>query len=230
MSQSQTGQTIDFYSDIYRDTFRRINGIVIEGEQEAHDNFICLAELLPDHLTELQRLGRIEARHRKGFEACGRNLNVIPDLTFAQDFFAELRQAFQNAAAHHQIATCLLIQALVIECFAIAAYNHYIPVADDFARQVTASIVADEYSHLNFGEVWLKAHFKTVKEELEAANRQVLPIIWRMLNRIEFDAKVVGINKQSLVEEFMARYGEALHSVGFSTRDILRLASYGLTH
>lgn len=229
MSQAQTSQTIDFYSDTYRDTFSRINGIVIEGEQEAHDNFICLSELLPDHLTELQRLGRIEARHRKGFEACGRNLNVVPDLTFAQEFFAELRQAFQNAAARQQIATCLLIQALVIECFAIAAYHHYIPVADDFARQVTASIVADEYSHLNFGEVWLKANFETVKEELAAANCQILPMIWRMLNQIASDARVMGIDKQSLVEEFMARYGDALHCVGFSTRDILRLASYGLT-
>lgn len=228
MSQLQADQTLDFHSDTYRDTFSRINAIVIEGEQEAHDNFICLAKLLPEHTEALTRLGKMEFRHRKSFEACGRNLNVIPDREFADRFFAELRQAFQTAVANQQVAACLLIQALVIECFAIAAYNNYIPVADDFARSITESVVADEYKHLNFGEMWLKAHFPTVKDELEAANRQVLPIIWRMLNQIELDAKGIGMNKQSLIEEFIVRYGEALSQIGFSTREVLQLSSQGL--
>ena len=46
--------------------------------------------------------------------------------------------------------TCLLIQALIIETFAISAYNIYIPVADDFARKITEGFVKDEYSHLQF--------------------------------------------------------------------------------
>lgn len=228
MAQFQSEQTLDFRSDAYRDPFSRINGIVIEGEQEAYDNFISLAKLLPEHAEELIRLGKMEHRHKKSFEACGRNLDVRPDLEFAKRFFRDLRRDFQDAATKHQIATCLLIQALVIECFAIAAYNNYIPVADDFARKVTESVVADEYSHLNFGEVWLKAHFPSVKAELETANRQVLPIIWQMLNQVEWDARAIGINKQSLVAEFLVRYSEALSQIGFSTQDILRLSSYGL--
>jgi fatty aldehyde decarbonylase len=228
MAQSQAGQTLDFHSDAYRDPFSRINGIVIEGEQEAYDNFICLSDLLPDHTEELIRLGKMERRHSKSFEACGRKLNVTPDLDFAQQFFKNLRDAFQVAADQQKIATCLLIQALVIECFAIAAYNNYIPVADDFARNITESVVADEYLHLNFGEVWLTAHFAEVKDELEAANRQVLPIIWRMLNQVESDASAIGMTKQALVEEFLVRYGEALGEIGFPTRDIMRLSSHGL--
>lgn len=228
MVQSQTGQTLDFHSDTYRDAFSRINGIVIEGEQQAYDNFIRLANLLPDHTEELTRLGKMEHRHSKSFEACGRNLDVIPDLAFAQQFFEDLRKAFQDAAANQQIPTCLLIQALVIECFAIAAYNNYIPVADDFARKVTESVVADEYLHLNFGEIWLKAHFKEVKEELEVANQQILPLIWRMLNQVELDANEIGMSKQSLIEEFLVRYSEALGQIGFTNRDILRMSSQGL--
>lgn len=225
MSQAQANQTIDFSSDSYRVPFSRINGIVIEGEQEAYDNFLALAELLPQHTEELTRLGKMERRHRKSFEACGRNLSVTPDLKFAEQFFAELRQTFQDAAVNQQVATCLLIQALIIECFAIAAYNNYIPVADDFARTITETVVADEYQHLNFGEVWLKQNFAAVKEELEAANRRVLPIIWRMLNQVEADANAIGMNKQSLIEDFIVRYGEALGEIGFSTREIVRLSS-----
>lgn len=228
MAQSQTGQTLDFRSEAYRDAFSRINGIVIEGEQEAHDNFLCLADLLPEYKDVLTYLGKMERRHRKSFEACGRNLEVTPDLKFAQQFFSELHHSFKAAAANGQIATCLLIQALVIECFAIAAYNNYIPVADDFARKATESVVTDEYRHLNFGEVWLKSHFADVKQELEAANRKVLPMIWYMLNQVESDASAIGLNKQSLVEEFVVRYSDALGQIGFSTREILRMTSQGL--
>jgi fatty aldehyde decarbonylase len=118
---------------------------------------------------------------------------------------------------------------LIIECFAIAAYNIYIPVADPFAKKITEGVVKDEYMHLNFGEVWLKEHFEQSKAELEAANRQNLPIVWRMLNQVEDDAHILAMEKDALVEDFMIAYGEALSNIGFTTRDIMRMSAYGLT-
>jgi fatty aldehyde decarbonylase len=220
---------IDFQSEIYKDAYSRINAIVIEGEQEAYENYIKLAEMLPESKDELIRLSKMESRHKKGFEACGRNLQVTPDLQFAREFFSGLHQNFQDAAAEGKVVTCLLIQSLIIECFAIAAYNIYIPVADDFARKITEGVVKDEYSHLNFGEVWLKENFTQSKAELEDANRQNLPIVWRMLNSVEKDAHTLAMEKEALVEDFMIQYGEALSNIGFTTRDIMRMSAYGLT-
>jgi len=222
-------EEIDFHSEVYKDAYSRINAIVIEGEQEAHENYITLAELLPEHQNELIRLSKMESRHKKGFEACARNLQVTPDLQFAKEFFAGLHQNFQKAAAEGQVVTCLLIQSLIIECFAIAAYNIYIPVADDFARKITEGVVKDEYSHLNFGEVWLKEHYSESKTELEEANRQNLPIVWKMLNQVADDAHTLAMAKDALVEDFMIQYGEALSNIGFTTRDIMRMSAYGLT-
>lgn len=222
-------EEIDFHSEIYKDAYSRINAIVIEGEQEAYENYIRLAQLLPEHQNELIRLSKMESRHKKGFEACGRNLQVTPDLQFAKQFFAGLHQNFQTAAAAGKVVTCLLIQSLIIECFAIAAYNIYIPVADDFARKITEGVVKDEYSHLNFGEVWLKEHYPESKTELEEANRQNLPIVWKMLNQVADDAHTLAMAKDALVEDFMIQYGEALSNIGFTTRDIMRMSAYGLT-
>jgi fatty aldehyde decarbonylase len=228
MPQLQASPEIDFTSETYRDAYSRIDGIVIEGEQEAYENYIRLADLLPGQKEDLIRLSKMEARHKKGFEACGRNLSVVPDLGFASRFFADLHNNFQQAAGENKIPTCLVIQSLIIECFAIAAYNIYIPVADDFARKITESVVKEEYTHLNFGEEWLKAHFEEVREEVEAANRQNLPIVWRMLNEVDKDAKVLGMEKEALVEDFMIQYGEALSNIGFTTRDIMKMSAYGL--
>lgn len=228
MPQLEAIPEIDFQTATYKDAYSRINAIVIEGEQEAHDNYLQLAELLADNKEELVSLSKMENRHMKGFQACGRNLKVTPDMEFAKEFFAELHGNFQQARAEGKVVTCLLIQALIIECFAIAAYNIYIPVADDFARKITEGVVKDEYSHLNFGEVWLQAHFEESKAELEAANRQNLPIIWKMLNKVADDARVLGMEKDALVEDFMIAYGEALSNIGFNNRDIMRMSAHGL--
>ena len=40
----------DFTTDSYKDAYSRINAIVIEGEQEAHDNYISIATLIPNEL------------------------------------------------------------------------------------------------------------------------------------------------------------------------------------
>ncbi len=229
MPQLELTQELDFQSDVYKDAYSRINAIVIEGEEEAFDNYQRLATLIPDQQEQLITLSKMENRHKKGFQACGKNLAVTPDMPFAKEFFAGLHQNFQDAAADGRIVTCLLIQSLIIECFAIAAYNIYIPVADDFARKITEGVVKDEYMHLHFGEEWLKANFETSKDELEAANKQNLPLVWRMLNQVENDAKELGMEKEALVEDFMISYGEALSNIGFTTRDIMRMSAYGLS-
>jgi fatty aldehyde decarbonylase len=228
MPQLELSPNLDFQSEGYKDAYSRINAIVIEGEQEAFDNYQKLATLMPEHADELIKLSKMESRHMKGFQACGRNLSVTPDMDFAREFFADLHRNFQEAAAEGRIVTCLLIQSLIIECFAIAAYNIYIPVADDFARKITEGVVKDEYLHLNFGEKWLSENFEASKEELEQANRQNLPIVWRMLNQVEDDARVLAMEKEALVEDFMISYGEALSNIGFTTRDIMRMSAYGL--
>ena len=230
MGQTLEAVAINYQSETYRDAYSRINAIVIEGEAEAYSNYLQLGELLPDFKEDFTKLAKMEDRHKKGFTACAKNLNVIPDMEFAHIFFAELHGNFQKAFALGDIVTCLLIQSLIIECFAIAAYNIYIPVADPFARKITEGVVKDEYLHLNFGEDWLQNHFEDSKVGLEQANRQNLPLVWKMLNQVETDAKVLGMEKEALIEDFMIQYGESLDKIGFTTRDIMKMSAMGLVN
>lgn len=219
---------LDYNSQEYKDAYSRINGIVIEGENEAHQNYLSLGEMLPEHQADLVRLAKMESRHAKGFQSCGRNLQVTPDMEYAQKFFANLHRNFQKAAQSGKIATCFVIQGLIIEAFAIAAYHLYIPVADPFARKITENVVKDEYTHLNFGEEWLKQNFETCKAEIEEANQENLPLVWQMLNEVEKDAATLSMEKDALIEDFMISYGEALSNIGFTTREIMRMSSHGL--
>jgi len=218
----------DFTCPVYKDAYSRINAIVIEGEQEAHDNYMALGTLLPDQADELARLARMELKHMKGFTACANNLGVVADMPFAQEFFSPLRNNFQTALGEGKVVTCLLIQALLIEAFAISAYHIYIPVADPFARKITEGVVKDEYTHLNYGQEWLKANLEASRAELEQANRDNLPLVRRMLDGVAGDAAVLHMEKEDLIEDFLIAYQEALTEIGFSSREIAKMAAAAL--
>lgn len=221
-------QSIDYQSPTYRDAFSRINAIVVEGEREAYSNYMRLAELLPEHNETFKKLAAMESRHMKGFQACARNLDVVPDEAFAVRYFGRLRQNFQQAADCADVVTCLVIQSLMIECFAIAAYNVYIPVADPFARKITEGVVKEEYLHLNFGQQWLQEHFEDSREGIERANAQNLPIVWQMLGEVEADTVPLLMDKEAIVEDFLIAYGEALDEIGFRTREVMKMSARGL--
>ena len=218
----------DFSTATYKDAYSRINAIVIEGEQEAHDNYISIGTLLPDQADELTRLARMELKHMKGFTACANNLGVTADMGFAKQFFSPLHGNFQRALSEGKVVTCLLIQALLIEAFAIAAYHIYIPVADPFARKITEGVVKDEYTHLNYGQEWLKANLESSRGELEQANRDNLPLVRKMLDQVAGDAAVLHMDKEDLIEDFLIAYQEALTEIGFTTREIAKMAAAAL--
>jgi fatty aldehyde decarbonylase len=218
----------DFGSEAYKDAYSRINAIVIEGEQEAHDNYLALGTLIPEHADQLAGLARMELKHKKGFTACAQNLGVTADMAFARDFFQPLRDNFQAALAEGRVTTCLLIQAILIEAFAISAYHIYIPVSDPFARRITEAVVRDEYTHLNYGQEWLKANLAAVRGELEQANRDNLPLVRRMLEQVAEDAAQLHMDKEDLMADFMASYQETLTEIGFSPREIARFAMAAL--
>ena len=218
----------DFTTDAYKDAYSRINAIVIEGEQEAHDNYLSLGTLIPDQAEELAKLAKMEMKHMKGFTACAKNLDVVADMPFAHEFFAPLHGNFQSALKEGKVVSCLLIQALLIEAFAISAYHIYIPVADPFARKITEGVVKDEYTHLNYGQEWLKANFEASRDELMEANKVNLPLIRSMLEDVAADAAVLHMEKEDLIEDFLIAYQEALNEIGFSSRDIAKMAAAAL--
>ncbi len=214
----------DFTSESYKDAYSRINAVVIEGEQEAYSNFLDLAKLIPEHSEELIRLGKMEKKHMNGFCACGRNLAVKPDMPFAKTFFSRLHNNFLEAYKAGNTTTCLLIQCILIESFAISAYHVYIRVADPFAKKITEGVVQDEYLHLNYGQEWLKANLDSVKKELMKANKENLPLIKSMLDEVSKDAEILHMDKEELMEEFMIAYQDSLMEIGLDNREIARMA------
>ena len=60
------------------------------------------------------------------------------------------------------------------------------------------------------------------------ANKANLPLIRSMLEDVADDAAVLHMEKEDLIEDFLIAYQEALGEIGFTSRDIARMAAAAL--
>ena len=74
----------------------------------------------------------------------------------------------------------------------------------------------------------MKANFEASRDELMEANKVNLPLIRSMLDQVASDASVLHMEKEDLIEDFLIAYQEALNEIGFSSRDIARMAAAAL--
>jgi fatty aldehyde decarbonylase len=213
----------DFNSADYRAAYRRINGLVVVGEALAARHFRSLARLLPEDRSELLRLAAMEARHAADFSRCAKELGLRGDTALARRLLAPLRQQFQRAEASGDRMACLVIQCLIIESVAVAAYRGYLPVADAGSRGVTAAVLQDETEHLSYGERWLRARFEVVADPVLACCREALPPALALLQLHRTDLLVIGMDPIALVADIQLALEGALSAIGFGTGALRRL-------
>jgi len=118
-----------------------------------------------------------------------------------------------------------VIQRLIIVCFAVAAYRLYLPVADPYAKPITAAVMADEQEHLNYGEQWLQPRFAAVAQQVEACARRAVPLALGMLERLRGDLTTIGIEPTELVAEFLVLFQESLQAIGYGEGAARRLVN-----
>lgn len=108
-----------------------------------------------------------------------------------------------------------MIQCLIVESFAVAAYLCYMPVADAYAEPIIQAVLADEAEHLDYGERWLAAWYPEVAAPMAACCERALPTVLAILQAARSDLKAIGIDPVALVGEFVGCFQEATDRVGF---------------
>ena len=216
---------MDVNSQAYRDAYSRINGLVIVGESLADRHFRLLARAIPDDAIELKRLAAMEGHHAQAFVGCGRNLGIKPDLALARRLFTPLHSLFQSCDRNGDLTGCLVIQGLIVECFAVAAYQTYLPVADAYASGITAAVINDEAEHLSYAEHWLRLRLNDVSEGIRATCRQALPITLAILQAQADDLRAIGMDPIEMLASFCELFQQALETIGFEGAEARRMLS-----
>ncbi len=214
---------LDWTSAAYLDAYSRINGMVIVGEGIADRHFRLLADAIPEDRDELHRLAAMEGRHAKDFLSCGRNLGVKADVGLAKSLFDPLHRLFLERNSGGDLPSCLVIQGLVVECFALAAYGLYLPVADSYAARITSAVIGDEGEHLCYAETWLSQRFESVEAEVAAVTKRALPLTTAILKVLWPDLQAIGIDPEELLARFASLFQQALERAGFEAPAARRL-------
>lgn len=219
----------DIHNTAYREAYSRINAMVVVGEGLADRHFRLLARAIPVDQPLLLRLAAMEGRHARDFVGCGHHLGIRPDLPLARRLFQPLAELFLACDRLGDLPGCLVIQGLVVECFAVAAYEAYLPVADAYAQPITAAVLADEGEHLGYAEQWLAERFAALQGSVREICRRALPITLAILQSRADDMRAIGIDPQELVAGFMVRFQQALETIGFEARAARRLIVTAVT-
>lgn len=214
---------LDYGNPAYLEAYRRINGLVIVGEAMADRHFRRLATLIPEDHRELGRLAAMEARHAADFVGCGRQLGVRADVGLAQRLLAPLHQQFRQAAGRGDLVSALVIQCLLIESIAVAAYRLYLPVADPYAEPITRAVLADEAEHLNYGETWLRSRHPQVSGAVTTCLEQALPVALELMQVLTTDLRMIGIDPLELLSEVLGGMQESLLAIGWTAAEARRL-------
>lgn len=218
----------DITNPAYRDAYSRINGMVVVGENLACRHFRLLARAIPNDQQELERLAAMEGRHASDFMGCGRNLGIKPDLGLARLLFAPLHELFLRCNQQGDLPGCLVIQGLIVECFALSAYHAYLPVADAYAQPITTAVISDEGEHLGYAERWLHAHFGAAQASAGMVSRKALPITLAILQTMAKDMKAIGMDPHEVLANFSELFLQALKASGFDQTAARRIVTGGL--
>jgi fatty aldehyde decarbonylase len=222
-----TAAALAYDTPAYRDAYGRINAMVIVGEGLACRHFRLLAEAFPEQAGELRRLAAMEAGHAREFVGCGVHLGIQPELPLARSLFVPLHALFLEARAQADRVGPVVIQCLIVECFAVAAYRAYLPVADAYAQPITAREMADEDEQLDFSERWLQPQIGAVGCAVTAWCTRTVPLILGILSPLRADVSAMGMDPGTLVGEFSALLSESLGRIGFSPEQSRRLLAAG---
>lgn len=223
MTVQQRCVDLDWSTAAYRDAYSRVNGVVIVGEGLADRHFRLLAQAIPEDREELLRLGAMEGRHARDFVGCGRNLGVRANVALAQQLFEPLHQLFLECHRALDLPGCLVIQGLIVECFAVAAYQLYLPVADPYAAPITAAVLQDEGEHLGYAEEWLTQRWPQVQPAVAAVTKRALPLTTGILKVLWPDLRAIGMDPAELAASFTSLFQQALEGIGLDAPAARRL-------
>src|SRR5918911_1698882 len=102
--------------------------------------------------------------------------------------WANVRQAFHEAARKNDLAACLIIQDLMVESLAIGLYKLFASAAngDTETQPTAANLLKDELDHLEIGIKRIKALMEqdsdAVHDALVWAHHKVMPNLFEMVH------------------------------------------------
>ncbi|MBX2796356.1 MAG: long-chain fatty aldehyde decarbonylase [Myxococcales bacterium] len=159
------------------------------GELMAVDNYtemVQLFEQTDDKIATVQQANE-ECKHILLLEKLAGVVGVSIDETYVHEQWVGLRENFHEAVGRRELATCLIIQDLMVESLAIAMYETFASEANGVTEtsRIARQLLDDELEHLDMGlgriSTLLAEDADTVHDGLRWAHHRCMPLLFGMV-------------------------------------------------
>ena len=235
----------------YYDLLSFIASNAIAGEVMAVENYSDMVPMLSDtdEKIETVRQANDEAKHIQMLSKLGKRLSFNVKQKIVEPQWLNVRKHFRVAVDKGDIASCLIVQDLMVESMAIMLYKMLARDTDPETAKISDSILRDELDHLKIGidriKTLMDKDVDSVNDSLVWAHHRVMPELFSMISTrchylcddLQIDCGGIGLDSinsdiESVKVEALDHYIETLDRSGFDTRVtsplIASMSSYGV--
>lgn len=160
------------------------------GEIMAIENYSEMVHLMPDTDSKIEAVNQAkqECKHILMLEKLASRIGFQIDETMVEAQWTNIRQHFHEAARNKDLASCLIIQDLMVESLAIGLYKLFSSEANEDVETVgvAASLLKDELEHLDIGirriNELMAVDPEGVNDALVWAHNRVMPNLFEMVH------------------------------------------------
>ncbi len=149
-----TIETFNVISDVFSQA--------ITGELIGMSNFASLAQTIDDPHEKMEAVehANSERMHAEGFMAYSTKAQLNININMTGQYWGSVRNQFLSYAAKKDFISCLIIQEVMLESFAVSMYTDVGTALGGEAGQLFLNIADEEKEHLDHSSDLLQAELK----------------------------------------------------------------------
>jgi fatty aldehyde decarbonylase len=134
----------------------------ITGELVGMSNFASLAETIDDPVEKMEAVehANSERMHAEGFMAYAKRNKLKINTNMEGEYWGNVRKQFLKYAHQKDFISCLIIQEVMLESFAVSMYTDVGNALGDEAGRLFLNIAEEEKEHLEHSSDILRAEFR----------------------------------------------------------------------
>jgi rubrerythrin len=154
LNDKMTLETLNVITDIFSQA--------ITGELVGMSNFASLAETIDDPHEKMEAVehANSERMHAEGFMAYSKKHGLKTSINMDGPYWSKVREYFLEYAKKKDFISCLIIQEVMLESFAVSMYTDVGNALGGEAGKLFLSIAEEEKEHLEHSSEFLCAAFE----------------------------------------------------------------------
>ncbi|MFD3003016.1 long-chain fatty aldehyde decarbonylase [Pontibacter toksunensis] len=180
----------------------------ITGELIGMSNFASLAGAIDDVHEKMEAVehANCERKHAEGFIALSKKFGLDPIINLEGYYWKNVRECFLKYAAKGDFIGCIIIQEVMLECFAVSMYHDVGQALDNEIGALFTAISQEEEEHIEHSIELLQAELTKDSEafysKMENIHKDCMTILAEWTAKTDLKGHC-GVCKGSCMKEAM---------------------------